>query len=111
MQDAQHRTHIDIAAEYFSYLARRFPVMCASDEFHFLPRAEEAAQYFDKLDDLDEDAILQDLKGSREIFQPFAVTVMAWRHKSISTCCLRISTASSLNSSSIAPGSTIRFST
>ncbi len=38
---------------YFTYLARCFPVMCASDEFHFLPRATQAAEYYDRLDDLD----------------------------------------------------------
>ena len=33
----------NLAFQYFDYLARCFPVMCASDEFHFLPRAEDAA--------------------------------------------------------------------
>jgi len=42
---------------YFGYLARCFPVMCASDEFHFLPRSQAAAEYYDLLDDLDSRAI------------------------------------------------------
>lgn len=42
-----------ISSSYFSLMAKRFPVMCASDEFHFVPRAMEAAQYYDRLDDLD----------------------------------------------------------
>ena len=46
-------SHHRLAQEYFDYMARRFPVMCASDEFHFLPRAQAAANYYDKLDDLD----------------------------------------------------------
>ena len=49
--------HLILAQEYFDDMARRFPVMCASDEFHFLPRAQAAANYYDKLDDLDSRAI------------------------------------------------------
>ncbi|MFH2218220.1 MAG: hypothetical protein ABII68_00995 [Pseudomonadota bacterium] len=30
--------------------------MCASDEFHFLPRVESASRYYDRLDDLDASA-------------------------------------------------------
>lgn len=45
------------ALEYFSYLAEKFPVMCASDEFHFMPRAQVAASYYDRLDNLDSDTI------------------------------------------------------
>ena len=44
--------HIQLALRYFNDLAGRFPVMCASDEFHFLPRAEAAAGYYDRLDDM-----------------------------------------------------------
>ena len=40
-------------ADYFSYLARCFPVMCASDEFHFLPRAVQATNFYDRMDRLD----------------------------------------------------------
>jgi len=46
-----------IANEYFSFLARAFPVMCASDEFHFLPRVQEAAKSLDRLDNLSQEAI------------------------------------------------------
>ncbi|MBW2055439.1 MAG: DUF885 family protein [Deltaproteobacteria bacterium] len=49
--------HIQLALRYFNDLAGRFPVMCASDEFHFLPRARAAAEYYDRLDDLEECAI------------------------------------------------------
>ena len=38
--------------EYFDHTARRFPVMCASDEFHFMPRTQAASLYYDRLDDL-----------------------------------------------------------
>ena len=47
----------ELALEYFDYLAKCFPVMCASDEFHFLPRAEMASHYYDRLDDLDANVI------------------------------------------------------
>ena len=49
--------HIQLALRYFNDLAGRFPVMCASDEFHFLPRAQAAAEYYDRLDDLGAGAI------------------------------------------------------
>ncbi len=45
--------HIRLARDYFESLARRFPVMCASDEFDFLPRAQAAARYYDRLDEMD----------------------------------------------------------
>jgi len=46
-----------IASEYFSLLARAFPVMCASDEFQFLPRVQEAAKFLELMDDLSQEAI------------------------------------------------------
>jgi uncharacterized protein (DUF885 family) len=57
MPGTARQTHIKFAESYFDYLAKRFPVMCASDEFHFLPRAENAVGHYDKLDNLDADAI------------------------------------------------------
>ena len=49
--------HIQLASHYFDNLAVRFPVMCASDEFHFLPRVQAASKYYDRLDDLEAGAI------------------------------------------------------
>jgi len=46
-----------LAISYFDFLAERFPVMCASDEFHFLPRAEDACKHYDKLDDFEANAM------------------------------------------------------
>jgi hypothetical protein len=46
-----------IANEYFSLLARAFPVMCASDEFHFLPRVQEAVRFLDSMDELSQETI------------------------------------------------------
>lgn len=62
---------IQAASAYFRYLSERFPVMCASDEFSFLPRAERASRYYDRLDDLDAAAMaesLDTLKGFLETF-------------------------------------------
>ena len=69
-------THTQLAIRYFNYLARRFPVMCASDEFHFLPRAEDAAEYYNRLDDLDAgciDECLNQLKDFRQQFSRLSV--------------------------------------
>lgn len=59
------------ALRYFEYLAKKFPVMCASDEFHFLPRVQAAGRYYDRLDNLEAGAIdecLADLKHFQKEF-------------------------------------------
>ncbi len=53
----KNRQDSGIARKYFDGLAERFPVMCASDEFHFLPRAGKAADFYGRLDNLDRDAV------------------------------------------------------
>lgn len=65
-------SHLILAQEYFDDLARRFPVMCASDEFHFLPRAQAAANYYDKLDDLDAPAIEESIERVKSFQKAFA---------------------------------------
>ncbi len=65
-------SHHRLAQEYFDYMARRFPVMCASDEFHFLPRAQAAANYYDKLDDLDSLAIAAGIERVKDYQKAFA---------------------------------------
>lgn len=57
-----------VASSYFDYVAKCFPVMCSSDEFHFLPRAERAAGYYDRLENLDSDAIAEYV-GTLKAFQ------------------------------------------
>jgi len=57
---------IELASSYFDYIAKLFPVMCASDEFHFLPRAEAASRYYDQVDDLDKDVIDQCLSTLKQ---------------------------------------------
>jgi hypothetical protein len=66
-----------LANQYFSFIAKRFPVMCASDEFHFLPRAEKAAAYYDKTDNLEAKSIqhtIHELKQIRDDFSRLAKT-------------------------------------
>ena len=55
-QHTQQSIHL-LAQQYFAFLAERFPVMCASDEFYFMPRAEEAYRFYAQMDDLDKGAI------------------------------------------------------
>jgi hypothetical protein len=59
-------SHTKLTDDYFDYIAECFPVMCASDEFDFLPRAQKATQYYDQVDNLDRDAIEQCLFTLRE---------------------------------------------
>jgi uncharacterized protein (DUF885 family) len=61
--------------QYFDYLSGRFPVMCASDEFHFLPRAENACRYYDRLEDFSADGIVEfihRIKAFQQIFSKAA---------------------------------------
>ncbi len=63
---------VHAGAAYFTYLARCFPVMCASDEFHFLPRASQAAEFYDILDDLDAHTIRAIITRLKEFQATFA---------------------------------------
>ena len=70
--------YIHQADRYFRYLATCFPVMCASDEFHFLPRAQAAAEFYSQLDNLDShklDSIITDLKSFQEEFSRLAARI------------------------------------
>ena len=65
-------SHFELAPRYFSYLARQFPVMCASDEFHFLPQATDAGLYYDRMESLSAEQIntaIHDLKQYRLEFE------------------------------------------
>jgi len=62
-----------LAESYFDYLAERFPVMCASDEFHFLPRAENACNHYDKVDDLEASAIEETIAKLNEFQKDFSL--------------------------------------
>jgi hypothetical protein len=60
--------HYDLADRYFAYLGAHFPVMCASDEFTFMPRAQAASGHYDRLDSLDADH-LEDCIGTVKEFR------------------------------------------
>ena len=67
--------HYRQASRYFDYMAGLFPVMCASDEFHFLPRVQAAGRYYDRLDDFDAGRIkdcLDRLKVFKKQFEVLA---------------------------------------
>ncbi|MBW2440964.1 MAG: DUF885 family protein [Deltaproteobacteria bacterium] len=68
----ERASHILLAQEYFDELAGRFPVMCASDEFHFLPRAQAAVHHYDRLDELDSSAIAQSIEKLKYFQEQFA---------------------------------------
>lgn len=61
-----------MAVSYFDFLAERFPVMCASDEFDFLPRAENAAAHYGKLDKLESKAIEESIDQLKRFQKHFA---------------------------------------
>jgi hypothetical protein len=70
-------THCQRTADYFGYLERNYPVMCASDEFLFMPRAQGAAHYYHEIEDLDADVIagcLADIRGFQRDFELLAAT-------------------------------------
>ena len=60
-----------LADNYFDFLAGQFPVMCASDEFDFLPRAENAAKHYDKLDKFDSSAIEESIDKLKSYHKQF----------------------------------------
>jgi uncharacterized protein (DUF885 family) len=62
-----------LAVTYFDYLAERFPVMCASDEFDFLPRAENASKHYDKLDKLEAVAIEEAIDKLKQFQKGFTL--------------------------------------
>jgi hypothetical protein len=57
-----------VADQLFSYIAGHFPVMCGSDEFHFLPRLNNQDSLFTVVDSLDPGQIsdaIEELKTIR----------------------------------------------
>ena len=59
------------AERYFAFLADRFPVMCASDEFHFLPRSQAAADQYHRMDDLSEASIREAIHRLKQMAEMF----------------------------------------
>jgi len=65
-------SHYGMADRYFAYLGTHFPVMCASDEFTFMPRAQAASSHYDRLDSLDADHIEDCIRAVKEFRSLFA---------------------------------------
>ena len=61
----------DFAEDYFKFLAKSFPIMCASDEFLFLPRAQAAGKYLNQVDDLQEESIIETISVLKEFRREF----------------------------------------
>lgn len=66
-------SHIQLAEHYFNDLAKHFPVMCASDEFHFFPRAKAASMYYGVLDNFDADVIKEFILKMEEYKRQFSL--------------------------------------
>jgi len=60
-----------LAESYFNYLAKSFPVMCASDEFHFIPRVAAASRYYDSIEDMDASSIEAHVSALKEFQRKF----------------------------------------
>lgn len=56
-----------LAKAYFSLLARRYPVMCASDEFYLMPRSREAITYLDEIDNLSSESIVDTIEQLEDL--------------------------------------------
>ena len=62
----------NLADSYFDFLAEQFPVMSASDEFDFLPRAENAVKHYDKLDKIESNNIKETIDKLKDFRKRFA---------------------------------------
>lgn len=60
-----------LVQSYFDFLAKSFPVMCASDEFHFLPRAAAASRFYDRMESLGAAFIEECISTLREFQREF----------------------------------------
>jgi len=59
-------------SKYFKFLAMTFPVMCASDEFHFTPRAEDAVNYYHRMENLNADEIEETIVQLKDFQKEFS---------------------------------------
>ena len=60
-----------LAKKYFSYVAKNFPVMCASGAFPMLPPVTDAAKHLDRLDDLSRRAMTKHIAALNGFKQDF----------------------------------------
>lgn len=71
---AKNEDYRNLAVAYLDYLAERFPVMCASDEFDFVPRAENANRHYNKMDQLEAVAIEETIDRLKQFQKDFTPT-------------------------------------
>ncbi len=62
---------IRIAGKYFSYVAKAFPVMCASGIFPYFPPVTDAAKWLDRYDDLSAKGIVKHVAKLKKFQQEF----------------------------------------
>ncbi len=60
-----------LASDYFRQLSRRFPVMCAGDEFHAFPRALAANEFLDRMEQLSPEEIEESIAVLKEFQRQF----------------------------------------
>jgi len=61
-----------LASDYFRRLSRRFPVMCAGDEFHAFPRALAANEFLDRMERLSPEEIEESIAVLKEFQRQLA---------------------------------------
>lgn len=62
---------IKAAGKYFSYIAKFFPVMCASGAFPLMPPVAEASKWLDKFDDLSSKGITKHIAKLKRFQKDF----------------------------------------
>jgi len=71
---------IKLAKKYFAYVAKHFPVMCASGAFPLMPPATDSSKWMDRLDDLSGKGIAKHvarLNGFKDDFTAMAFKASA----------------------------------
>ena len=66
-KDKKSRSIHSIANDFFHHLGEYLPYHCASDEFYFFPRAEDAVRYLDTLDDLHPEKIKDHIQNGKNL--------------------------------------------
>lgn len=67
---------LKLAKKYFAYVAKHFPVMCASGAFPMLPPAVESAKKLDRLDDLSKKGIAKHVAALNRFHADFTATAV-----------------------------------
>ncbi|NDV18551.1 DUF885 family protein [Pseudodesulfovibrio sp. JC047] len=62
-----------LAKKYFTYLAKHFPIMCASGLFPLVPPAVESAKWLDRLDDFSQKGLAKHTNALRRFTDDFRI--------------------------------------